>query len=812
MTSSSLRGSKRWTIFLFLILLFDSVALGKVFEVPTANYPTLSSALEEALSNDEEDIIYLVDNICENVLISLKSGSEVITIEGKGGVFDISGDGKGRCLSVLVEGGSLRLVLSKIRLTHGLSGEKGGAFFCEVLLGARLSLEAYDLWVESSTASSHGGGVAFVNYGLTELSFKRAILRGNRSERIGGAVFLDGCYALFENSLVVENRADYGGGGLYIANSSHVVLGSSTVANNVARYDVYKKDGGGIYISGSSTLELKNSIVWGNEGSASSKDIYLSSNSSIQCRYSLLEGFSGEGCIGGNPLFNQDYSLSSLSPCVDAGDPESFPRDDLYGNLRPADGNNDGRALPDIGAIEAQLDITPPAELSNVEALTSTHSVYLLWLNPSDLDFSFVRIYLNSQGSWEKIVEIFSEEFLVQGLLADTEYSFKLSAVDIFGNESEGVVISVKTLEETPTNPDPMPQPDTTPPQDVLNLSASPSTFSVTLLWDNPQDPDLKGCRVYRESLFLGSLEVSPSSSSFYEVKGLEPDTLYSFKVTTLDRSGNESSGKSITVKTLPHNNPPVIERLGVIPSIGSKGTLFKIFSVAKDSDGDSLSYSWELSDESAGLFMPYESEAYLVAYALPEPVSVHVRLRVTDSKGGFDERSVSLKIDAWREEDSDGDGVEDSVEGDWRSNPKVAFFYESGIMLKVDQGKLRNLSLKGENPYDLFLEVIDLNPGDRVELEFLFPNLIDISLYAWERGDSFKALPFVGASLILKDGVDPDLDGEANGRVGVFLRFSGKPVELKGGCELSQSSTLLGLGNVLIIFGAVIHLLRRVL
>ncbi len=48
-----------------------------------------------------------------------------------------------------------------------------------------------------------------------------------------------------------------------------------------------------------------------------------------------------------------DLSLQSTSPAIDAGDGAVCPTEDLYGHLRPADGNLDGNAVCDLGAIEA---------------------------------------------------------------------------------------------------------------------------------------------------------------------------------------------------------------------------------------------------------------------------------------------------------------------------------------------------------------------------------------------------------------------------------------------------------------------------
>ena len=104
-----------------------------------------------------------------------------------------------------------------------------------------------------------------------------------------------------------------------------------TISNNFA-----DDRAGGVYTATFSYPILKNCIIY-NNGASEYQNMYSSGDDSFRISYSdIEESWFGEGNIDLPPLFtdpqNNDYSLSwidypvedsTMSPCIDAGDPES---------------------------------------------------------------------------------------------------------------------------------------------------------------------------------------------------------------------------------------------------------------------------------------------------------------------------------------------------------------------------------------------------------------------------------------------------------------------------------------------------------
>jgi hypothetical protein len=212
----------------------------------------------------------------------------------------------------------------------------------------------------SNTANWWGGGLAN-DASVTTVS--GSTFSDNYSAVIGGGLETSGAGALtLINSTISANRAITEGGGLYWypgVGTGLVTILNSTIANNTAG-----AQGGNIYAGGSAnaSITLKNTLIAA--GAPNNCDATLSS----QGRNLESANTCGLNAVGDKinvnpklgPLQNNGgatwtHMLLAGSPAVDAGTNSGCPAIDQRGVSRPIDGNHDGSAVCDIGAVEAPV-------------------------------------------------------------------------------------------------------------------------------------------------------------------------------------------------------------------------------------------------------------------------------------------------------------------------------------------------------------------------------------------------------------------------------------------------------------------------
>ncbi len=178
--------------------------------------------------------------------------------------------------------------------------------------------------------SSGGRGGGLYNYSgnpaLTSCTFSGNSASG--SYGYGGGLYNSIGSPTLANCMFSGNSA-YGGGGL-CNGSGNPTLTNCTLSGNTA----VSGEGGGLY-NNSANGTMTNCIVWGNTGGG----LY---GNAFAVRYSDIEGgWPGDGNIDADPLFvdadgpdndpntwtDNDYHLSPLSPCIDAGNNLLVPRD-----------------------------------------------------------------------------------------------------------------------------------------------------------------------------------------------------------------------------------------------------------------------------------------------------------------------------------------------------------------------------------------------------------------------------------------------------------------------------------------------------
>jgi len=223
--------------------------------------------------------------------------------------------------------------------------------------GGPITINTNKIWGNLST---RGGGVyVFQLYETTTLMDNT--LTGN-SASDGGGIYLNVETSILVNNVIADNVASFDGGGIVATSNS----GTATFTNNTVTGNTANDDGGGMYLSAASesaAVYIYNNIVWDNVAVDEGNDIKLTGTGVKHGFNNDYAGLSGtwddsKDNIDVAPDFQSEpsgnYRLISGSPCIDQGDngAPSLPLTDKDGNPRVVDGNNDGKAVVDMGAYE----------------------------------------------------------------------------------------------------------------------------------------------------------------------------------------------------------------------------------------------------------------------------------------------------------------------------------------------------------------------------------------------------------------------------------------------------------------------------
>lgn len=312
-----------------LILSFSLVTavpvLGADLYVPSPSYPTISSALLDAVNGDT--IYVAAGDYYENIVLVngvsvLGAGADVTTIisSGPGSVVTANGVGS----ATTFEG---------FTVTGGFAAYGAGMF----LSGSSLTVNSCIFY--NNTATNHGGGMRLIS---------------SSSPKITNCIF-------------DTNTAGAQGGGIYCRETSNPDITNCTIVNNTAIV------GGGIYLH-TGIPNITNNIFAGNIATMSGGGIYANSGAVPYIDYNDMWSNTGGdyiGCSAGANDISQDpnfddpeyHILYPDSPCIDAGSNSapSLPGTDYEGEPRVFDGDDDGTATADMGADEYYIPPPPPS-------------------------------------------------------------------------------------------------------------------------------------------------------------------------------------------------------------------------------------------------------------------------------------------------------------------------------------------------------------------------------------------------------------------------------------------------------------------
>jgi hypothetical protein len=223
---------------------------------------------------------------------------------------------------------------------------------------------------------------------------------------------------------------------------------------------------------------------------------------------------------------------------------------------------------------------SPPSRITDLATSGSTPtSVTLRWTAPGDDGATTaaasydIRYAVGSSVPWEQMTPVSAppipqtpgstETFVVEGLVADTGYSFAIQAGDDSANLSP---VSNITSGRTA---------DVTPPEAVVDLAIiTAAANAVTVRWTNTGDNGMDGL-ASRVDLRYGESEITeanwtaaqqanalpspgaPGTTTFFTVNGLRQERTYHFAVKFGDEVPNWSGLSNIVTTTTPDQTAP---------------------------------------------------------------------------------------------------------------------------------------------------------------------------------------------------------------------------------------------------------------
>ena len=350
------------------------VLVNSTSDQPQPGLISLREAIELANSTTNAIIAFDANLFATPQTIVLENGelsiTEGMTIVGPGAdLLTIDAGGSSRVLTVNVTDVAADVFLSDMTLSNGFSTAAGGC----INNHERLTLRA--MVIAGCHTDQNGGGLHSFQAGNLQIENSHFI--NNSSGRDGGGVFAqNGNNNQITGSTFSGNLADRLGGGLATQQVIDFDIVNSTFSGNAAP--------SGAGISGSANTSILQSTVVFNIGDGirlvegQLLNSLIAANSGADCVF-VNTGFDNQnnldtdgscGVGASNHQTVADPMLSALanyggltpshlplpgSPAVDAGDDTLCPDHDQRGMNRPQDGDDNGSALCDIGAIERQL-------------------------------------------------------------------------------------------------------------------------------------------------------------------------------------------------------------------------------------------------------------------------------------------------------------------------------------------------------------------------------------------------------------------------------------------------------------------------
>lgn len=244
------------------------------------------------------------------------------------------------------------VTLTKVRvLDNGTSASLGGGLVADA--GGKLTL--VDSTISGNVCGAGGGGGLYMG-AVGGLSIERTTIAQNRAtgDGVGGGAFIQGAFTI-TNSTFSANTAPFLAGGLLVT-STGTIRNVTFVDNDATTGSAISSDGG--------TVTMVSSIIAGAAADHCDGTGVTSGGNNLDSDGSCAFAASGDqngvdpqlGPLADNGGPTLTHMPSNDSPVLDGGAAADCPATDQRGETRSTDGDGDGEAVCDIGAVEVRDD------------------------------------------------------------------------------------------------------------------------------------------------------------------------------------------------------------------------------------------------------------------------------------------------------------------------------------------------------------------------------------------------------------------------------------------------------------------------
>lgn len=218
-----------------------------------------------------------------------------------------------------------------------------------------------------------------------------------------------------------------------------------------------------------------------------------------------------------------------------------------------------GSGTSRLAAENVVTAVTKAASISNQKvSVVGANSVKVSWTNPADSEYSKVKIYNVTTGTYTDVSKTTTVKTLT-GLTGGTSYTFRVITENSKGSESYPSGVSV-----------------TTTPSPVTNLtysSSSPTQNSIYVWWTKPAG-NYTGVKIYYKKSTVSSwgspITISGTSTNYKTITGLTAGTTYDVQVVSYLTNVGESTETTISNC---YTKPPAATNLKFVSRNGYKLT-----------------------------------------------------------------------------------------------------------------------------------------------------------------------------------------------------------------------------------------------